>query len=77
MPPFVAFKAKRPFRPYSACEGNVMFGTPSNVPLVGFGALIAPVSYVQWLLGAVGGLSIPHQGRGCQVARISFPATVR
>ncbi len=41
-----------------------MFGTPSNVPLVGYRALIAPVSYALWLLGAVGGLSIPHRARG-------------
>ncbi len=41
-----------------------MFGAPSNVPEVGCEALIAPVSYALWLLGAVGGLSIPHWGRG-------------
>ncbi len=47
-----------------------MCGAPTNVPLVGCRALIAPVSYVQWLLGAVGGLSIPHRSRG---VKISFP----
>ncbi len=41
-----------------------MFGAPSNVPVVGCRALIAPVSYVQWLLEAIGGLSIPHRARG-------------
>ncbi len=47
-----------------------MFGAPSNVPLVGCRALIALVSYVQWLRGAVGGLSIPCWARG---VKISFP----
>jgi len=28
------------------------------------GLLIAPVAYFEWLLGAVGGQSIPHRGRG-------------
>jgi hypothetical protein len=41
-----------------------MCSAPSIVPEVGCRALIAPVSYVQWLLGAVGGLSIPHRARG-------------
>jgi len=41
-----------------------MFGAPSNVPVVGCRALITPVSYVQWLKEAVGGLSIPHRARG-------------
>ncbi len=41
-----------------------MFGAPSNVPLMGCRALIAPVSYVQWLQEVVGGLSIPHRARG-------------
>ncbi len=40
-----------------------MFGAPSIVPEVGCRALIAPVSYVQWLEGAVRGLSIPHGAR--------------
>ncbi len=35
-----------------------MCGEPSIVPLVGYRALIAPVSYVQWLQVVVGGLSI-------------------
>ncbi len=38
-----------------------MCGAPSNVPDECFRDLIAPVSYVQWLLRAVGGLSIPHR----------------
>ncbi len=46
-----------------------MFGAPSNVPVVGCEALIAPVSYVQWLLGPVGGLSIPHGARGVKGQR--------
>ncbi len=41
-----------------------MFGAPSIVPVVGCRALIAPVSYVQWLLGVVGGLNITYCGRG-------------
>ncbi len=40
-----------------------MFGAPSIVPVVGCRALIAPVSYIQWLQGAVRGLSIPHRVR--------------
>jgi len=38
--------------------------TPMNVPVVSYRALIAPVSYLQGLQGAVGGLSIPHRTRG-------------
>jgi hypothetical protein len=41
-----------------------MFGAPTTLPEVGCRALIAPVSYVQWMMGAVGGLSIPYWGRG-------------
>ncbi|MCZ6620313.1 MAG: hypothetical protein O7C72_00175 [Deltaproteobacteria bacterium] len=41
-----------------------MFGAPSIVPAVAAGLLIAPVSYFEWLRGAVGGLSIPHRARG-------------
>ncbi len=41
-----------------------MCGAPSIVPEVGCRALIAPVSYVQWLKEAVGSLSIPHRARG-------------
>ncbi len=41
-----------------------MCGAPTIVPVVGCRALIAPVSYFQWLLGAVGGLSISHGARG-------------
>ena len=47
-----------------------MFGAPSDVPLVGCRALIALVSYVQWLQGAGGGLSIPHRARGCQATGV-------
>ncbi len=45
-----------------------MCSAPSNVPVVGYRALIAPVSYVQWLQGAVWGLSIPYWGRGVKRA---------
>ena len=41
-----------------------MCGAPSIVPVVAYEALIAPVSYVQWLRGGVRGLSISHWGRG-------------
>ena len=41
-----------------------MFSAPSIVPVVGCKALIAPVSYIQWLQGAAEGLSIPQQTRG-------------
>ncbi len=37
---------------------------PLGLSEVDFGALIAPVSYGQWLLRAVGELSIPHRARG-------------
>jgi len=45
-----------------------MFGAPVIVPVVGYRALIAPVSYVQWLQGAVGGPSIPHGARGVKIS---------
>ena len=45
-----------------------MFGAPANVPLVGCRALIALVSYVQWLQGVVGGLSIPYWSRGVKIS---------
>jgi hypothetical protein len=45
-----------------------MCGAPSIVPLVGCRALIAPGSYIQWLQGAVGGLSIPHWARGVKLS---------
>jgi len=45
-----------------------MFGAPSIVPVVGCRALIAPVSYVQWLLGVVGGLSIAYWARGVKIS---------
>ncbi len=61
-------KAKRPLRPCSAQEGIWMSGEPSIVPLVGCRALIALVSYVQWLLGAVGGLSIAYWTRGVKIS---------
>jgi len=38
--------------------------SPSIVPEVGYRALIAPVSYFQWLQEAGRGLSIPHRARG-------------
>jgi hypothetical protein len=41
-----------------------MVGAPTIVPLVGCRALIAPVSYVQCLRGAVGSLSILYWARG-------------
>ncbi len=41
-----------------------MFGAPSNVSVVDPAAMITAIFIVQWLLGAVGGLSIPYQGRG-------------
>ncbi len=41
-----------------------MCGVPTIVPKVGCRALIAPVSYVQWLLEAVGGLSIDSAKNG-------------
>ncbi len=38
-----------------------MFGAPSNVSVVDPAAMITAIFIVQWLLGAVGDLSI-HQG---------------
>ncbi len=47
-----------------------MFGAPSIVPVVGCRALIAPVSYVQWLLEAVGAsVSLTGQGVSRAVRR--------
>ncbi len=57
-------KTKTPSGAYFTREGVQMCGAPTNVPLMGCRALIAPVSYVQWLKEAVGGLSIPHRARG-------------
>ncbi len=55
-----------------------MCGAPSDVSVVGCRALIAPVSYVQWLLGAVGGLSIPCGVRGVKRRTVHIaPATFR
>ncbi len=53
-----------------------MCSAPSNVPLVDRRALIAPVSYVQWLLEAVGGLSIPHRARGVKASGFTFTVPV-
>ncbi len=54
-----------------------MCGAPSNVPLVGCRALIAPVSYALWLLGPVGGLSIPYWQEGVKGWKsICGPATI-
>ena len=44
-----------------------MCSAPSNVPVVAYEALIAPVSYFQCLLGPVGGLSILHRARGVKI----------
>ena len=41
-----------------------MFGKPSIVSVVDPAAMIAALFIVQWLQGAVGGLSIPLLGRG-------------
>ncbi len=41
-----------------------MFGAPSNVSVVDLAAMITAIFIVEWLLGAVGGLSIPHGARG-------------
>ena len=50
---------------------------PTIVPVEGCEALIAPVSYVQWLKEAVGGLSIPHRARGVKGWKsICGPATI-
>jgi hypothetical protein len=56
-------KNKTPPRPYCAREGVGMVGVPSIVPVVGCRALIAPVSYFQWLLGSAEGLSIDQWAR--------------
>jgi len=63
-----------------------MFGAPSIVPGVGCRALIAPVSYVQWLQVVVGGLSIGQAkdsvkrlfcGRNFLAYRPRFPSVSR
>ncbi len=43
-----------------------MVGAPSIVSVVDPAAMITAIFIVQWLLGAVGGLSIPHHARSCQ-----------
>ena len=53
-----------------------MFGAPLNVPLVGCKALIAPVSYVQWLQVVVGDLSIPHRAMGVKFRGIGLRGSV-
>ncbi len=41
-----------------------MFGAPSIVSVMDLAAIIATLFIVQWLLGAVGGLSIHQWARG-------------
>ena len=49
-----------------------MCGAPSIVPVVAYEALIAPVSYVQWLLGDVGA-SVSPTGRGVSIVEVRSP----
>ncbi len=59
-------KAKRPPGRAPPEKASELSYAPSIVPEVGCRALIAPVSYVQWLAGCRRGLSIHHWTRGCQ-----------
>ena len=60
------FHRLAPYKSSVVISGSrgVKSGVPSIVPEVGCRALIAPVSYDQWLLGAVRSLTIPHRCMG-------------
>jgi len=63
-------QSKTPSGPCSAREGVVMFGTPSNVPVVGCRALDRPGFIRSMAAGTRKGPKYPSLGQGCQGQRL-------